>query len=94
MVKINPSIKLDDRSLYLRRLVIEAIDGGGRGHIGSSMSLIEILRVLYDDIMTFDSSNPNLITRDRFVLSKGHGCVALYAILADKGYFNKSFIDR
>ena len=92
MVKINPSIKLDDRSLYLRRLVIEAIDGGGRGHIGSSMSLIEILRVLYDDIMTFDSSNPNLITRDRFVLSKGHGCVALYAILADKGYFNKSLL--
>lgn len=83
-------IPLDDRSLYLRRLVVEALDGGGRGHIGSSMSLIEIVRVLYDDVMTFDSSNPLSDNRDRFILSKGHGCLALYAILADKGFFAKS----
>jgi transketolase len=76
--------------LYLRRLVIEALDGGGRGHIGSSLSLIEIVRVLYDDIMTFDPADPKVANRDRFILSKGHGCLALYALLADKGFFSKS----
>ena len=43
---------LDGRSLYLRRLVVRALEGGGRGHVGSSLSLIEIMRVLYDDILS------------------------------------------
>ena len=90
MVVRDSKIPLDERSLYLRRLVIEALDGGGRGHIGSSLSLIEILRVLYDDILNHDPGNPKADNRDRFILSKGHGCLALYAILADKGYFPKS----
>src|SRR4051794_28808039 len=42
---------LDQRSIALRRLVVRALDGGARGHIGSSMSLIEIMRVLYDDVL-------------------------------------------
>ena len=90
MVERDSKNPLDERSLYLRRLVIEALDGGGRGHIGSSMSLIEILRVLYDDVMNFDPTNPKVANRDRFILSKGHGCLALYALLADKGFFLKS----
>ncbi len=85
-----PEGPLDSRSLYLRRLVVEALDGGGRGHIGSSLSLIEIVRVLYDHILTHDPTDPDMATRDRFILSKGHGCLALYALLADKGYFPKS----
>jgi transketolase len=52
--------------------------------------LIEIVRVLYDDIMTFDPADPKVANRDRFILSKGHGCLALYALLADKGFFSKS----
>lgn len=78
---------LDNRSRHLRRLVVNALDGGGRGHIGSSMSLIEIVRVLYDDVLRHRPSDPKWGGRDRFILSKGHGCLALYAILADKGYF-------
>ena len=78
---------LDDRSLYLRRLVIDALEGGGRGHIGSSLSLIEILRVLYDDVLRYRSDEPDWEDRDRFILSKGHGCLAQYVMLADKGYF-------
>jgi len=81
---------LDERSKYLRELVIETLDGGSRGHIGSTLSLIEIMRVLYDDIMVFDSNQPHLPTRDRLILSKGHGCIALYVMLADKGFFPKS----
>ena len=80
-------MQMDDRSKLLRRYVIDAMRGGGRGHLGSSMSMIEILRVLYDSVLKFDPANPKSLDRDRFVLSKGHGCLALYAILADKGFF-------
>jgi transketolase len=85
---------LDERSRYLRRLVIQAIEGGGRGHVGPAMSPIEILRVLYDDVLRHDPNNPEWPGRDRFILSKGHGCLALYAVLADKGYFPVSELSR
>lgn len=80
---------MDERSKYLRKQIIQALEGGRRGHIGSSMSLIEILRVLYDSFLCFDPKNPTAQDRDRLILSKGHGCLALYAILADKGFFPK-----
>ena len=82
-------IKLDNRSKTLRRYVCDCLIGGGRGHVGSALSLIEILRVLYDSILKFSSKNPNLKNRDRLILSKGHGCLALYAILADKKFISK-----
>ena len=85
---------LDQRSLALRRLVVRGLDGGKRGHLGSAFSLIEALRVLYDDVLRFDSTNPRWQDRDRFILSKGHGCLALYAILADKGFFPAQELDR
>jgi len=85
-------VGLDSRSKYLRGLALDALEGGGRGHIGSTMSLIEILRVLYDHVLVFDATVPEALHRDRLVLSKGHGCVALYAILADKGFFQKSIL--
>lgn len=78
---------LDQRSKYLRKLIVEALEGGRRGHIGSSMSLVEILRVLYDSYLNYRPNEPNCPERDRLILSKGHGCLALYAILADKGFF-------
>ena len=80
-------IKLDKRSIYLRSLVVDCLLGGGRGHMGSAMSLIEILRVLYDKILKYNPKKPRENTRDRLILSKGHGCLALYAILADKNFF-------
>ena len=78
---------LDARSQYLRRLIVDALVGGERGHIGSSMSPLEILRVLYDDVLEHRPASPDWPDRDRCILSKGHGCLALYAVLADKGYF-------
>lgn len=78
---------LDARSRHLRRLVVKALIGGQRGHIGSSMSLIEILRVLFDDVLSYRLGEPRWEGRDRLILSKGHGCIALYALLADKGFF-------
>jgi transketolase len=81
------SLPLDARSIHLRRLIVDALVGGERGHIGSSLSPIEILRVLYDDVLRHRPNQPNWPERDRCILSKGHGCLALYAVLADKGYF-------
>ena len=91
--RTDPSPPLDRRAVELRRLVVRALDGGGRGHIGSSMSLIEILRVLYDDILRFRANDPKWEGRDRFILSKGHGCLAQYALLADKGFFPIEALD-
>lgn len=84
---------LDKRSLYLRRLVMRALVNGGRGHVGPAMSLIEIMRVLYDDILNVRPDEPTWTSRDRCILSKGHGCLALYALLADKGFFPVDTLD-
>jgi len=78
---------LDKRSKYLRSLVLDALRSNGGGHFGSSFSTIETLRVIYDSFLRFNPQNPEWIDRDRFILSKGHGCLALYAILADKGFY-------
>jgi len=85
--RLSNAVRLDDRSRHLRRLVVQALEGGGRGHVGASLSLIEIVRVLYDDILRHRPSEPRWQGRDRFILSKGHGCLAQYAVLADLGYF-------
>lgn len=81
------STPLDARSRQLRQTIIRTIRAGNRGHLGSAFSLVEMLRVLYDDILTYDASNPRWPGRDRCILSKGHGCLALYALLADHGFF-------
>ena len=78
---------LDNRSRSLRRTIVEMLEAGGRGHVGSAFSTVEIIRVLYDDVMTYDAKEPKRPDRDRFILSKGQGCMALYAVLADKGFF-------
>ena len=84
---------MDQRSKYLRKLIVRGLEGGGRGHIGSSMSLVEIMRVLFDSYLHFKSSDAKWPDRDRLILSKGHGCLALYAILADKGFFDPEELD-
>src|SRR5258708_27272883 len=87
------ALPLDERSRYLRRLGIRALEGGQRGHIGSSLSLIEIMRVLYDDVLRYRPDDPKWVDRDRCILSKGHGCLALYVLLADKGFFPIELLD-
>ena len=78
---------LDSRSLDLRRTIVRMLESAGRGHVGSALSLVEILRVLYDDVLRYDPKNPRWVERDRFILSKGQGCLALYVLLAEKGFF-------
>lgn len=76
---------LTDRGKYLRRLCLRSLKAKGGGHMGSAFSLIEIMMALYDDIKK---------PEDKIILSKGHGALALYAILADKGYFPVEELDR
>jgi transketolase len=71
----------------LRLDVVEAIHACGDGHPGPSMSIAEILSVLYFDKMNLRPEAPRWPERDRFILSKGHACPALYAALARRGYF-------
>jgi transketolase len=90
--RTNPAA-LDERSKHLRRLAVRALDRGERGHIGSTMSLVEVLRVLYDDVLRFRPDEPAWMHRDRLILSKGHGCIALYVMLAEKGFFPVETLD-
>jgi transketolase len=91
-----PSVagRLDARSVALRLAIVDAMVGGKRGHVGSALSLVEIVRVLYDDVLRVRPEQPHWNGRDRFILSKGHGCLALYAILADKGFFPAEELPR
>jgi transketolase len=91
-VELANESKLDNRSRELRSLVLDSLEGGGRGHLASALSLIEIVRVLYDEILVHDPSNPFLPNRDRFILSKGHGCLGLFVVMADHGYFSKELL--
>ncbi|MCG8524777.1 MAG: transketolase [Opitutales bacterium] len=85
---------LDKRSKALRKEMLKMLLAGKRGHLASALSLVEIFRVLYDDILTFNPKEPKWPGRDRCILSKGHGCMALYAILADKGYFPRQELKK
>ena len=83
------TISLDQRSIYLRKMAVKTLESGKRAHLGSAMSIMELIRVLYDDFLNYDNTNPKDLNRDRFILSKGHGCLALYVVLADKGFFDE-----
>ena len=77
----------DSRSLEQRRVILKMTDASRRGHIASALSILEIVRVLYDSVLRVDPANPSWKDRDRFILSKGHGCMALYLLLAERGFF-------
>jgi transketolase len=77
----------------LRLTILNMGHASGEGHIPSAFSILDILVVLYDRVLKFDPKNPADPKRDRFVLSKGHGALGLYAILADKGFFAKKHLN-
>lgn len=62
-------------------------------HIGTCYSMAELLAVLYGDVLRVDPANPDWPDRDRFILSKGHGAAALYAVLAERGFFPLDWLD-
>jgi transketolase len=75
-------LELETTSRNLRRTILEMIHTAGSGHMGGSLSCVEILTALYFEELNFDPQNPKDPKRDRFILSKGHAAPALYAVLA------------
>lgn len=76
----------------LRQDILEMICAAGSGHPGGSLSCVEILAVLYYEVMHIDPAQPDDPERDRFLLSKGHAAPALYSTLARRGYFDPKLL--
>jgi transketolase len=77
----------------MRVNIIKMIGAAGSGHPGGSLSEVEVLTTLYFRVMRHDPNNPNWPNRDRFILSKGHGCPALYAVYAEAGYIDPALLN-
>ena len=73
-------------SKNIRVHVLKMANSGGGSHIGSALSIADILGVLYNDILNINPRDPDKFDRDRFILSKGHAGAALYATLAEIGF--------
>lgn len=86
-MKINDIKELENMAKKVRRGIIEAVYNGQSGHPGGSLSVADILTVLYFNQLNIDEKNPNWENRDRLVLSKGHCSPALYSCLANRGFF-------
>lgn len=71
----------------IRRHIVNMIHESHAAHIGSALSSVDIIAVLYTDILNINPQNPYMPSRDRFIMSKGHAGVAMYAALAEKGFF-------
>ena len=80
---------LAEQARQVRIGVIDAVYSASSGHPGGSLSIADILTYLYFEEMNVDPKNPKWDDRDRFVLSKGHTAPALYATLAERGFFEK-----
>jgi transketolase len=78
----------------IRKSILHMVHYSKSSHVGTCLSMVDILYVLYYKIMHLDPINPTMAERDKFILSKGHGGAALYATLAERGYFPKSNLDR
>ncbi len=85
-------LELQKVATKIRLGALEEIFSASSGHPGGSLSIAEILAYLYFDKMNIDPKNPKMADRDRFVLSKGHTCPALYATLALRGYFSTDLL--
>src|SRR6185503_2568625 len=91
---MTPGARLDEQGRRDRRALLAILEASGRGHVGAAFSAMEIVRVLYDDVLRVDPRNPDWPDRDRFIFSKGHGCLALYLVLAEQGFFPARELQR
>ncbi|MHB8164936.1 MAG: transketolase [Methanoregula sp.] len=86
--------QLEKKAAEVRLQVLQTALHAGKGHVPPAFSWVEIgIALFYGNVLNQKPSNPKWADRDRFILSKGHGCLTLYSILADLGYFQKSELD-
>ncbi|KYG89221.1 transketolase [[Bacillus] sp. KCTC 13219] len=78
---------LQEKATNARKDLLKVVHHAGAGHIGGPLSAIDLLTTLYFNEMNIDPAKPKDPERDRFVLSKGHSAIGLYAVLAERGYF-------
>jgi len=90
--KIESVLELKRRANRLRIEIVKMIGAAGSGHPGGSLSEVELLTALYFRVLRHNPKDPRWPERDRFLLSKGHGCPALYAVLAEAGYIDHSVL--
>ena len=83
---------LQEMARQIRVDVVSTVHDAGDGHPGPALSIVDILVALYFAAMRLNPRDPSWPDRDRFILSKGHGCVGLYATLARKGYFSTDLL--
>lgn len=87
-----PIKKLKKICRDIRKDILIMLEKAGSGHTGGSLSIVEILVALYFYKLRHNPHKPDWPERDRFILSKGHGCPALYAVLAGAGYFERRIL--
>ena len=85
-------LNLKEKCIEIRKSILTEIGTLGVGHLGGSLSIVELLVTLYNNHMNIDSKDPKKEGRDRLVVSKGHSGPAVYAVLADLGYFPKDWL--
>jgi transketolase len=88
--RIESPVELKRLANRLRIEIVKMIGTAGSGHPGGSLSEVELLSALYFRVLRHNPRDPHWQERDRFILSKGHGCPALYAVMAEAGYIDQS----
>ncbi len=91
-MELGKKTELEITAYKIRKHVLDAVHSASSGHPGGSLSIAEIMSVLFFDEMNIDPKNPKMADRDRFVMSKGHCAPALYGTLAERGFFPKEDI--
>ena len=89
------AVSIDEMKKIARRMridIVKMIGAAGSGHPGGSLSEVELLVALFFKVLRHDPKNPKWEQRDRFILSKGHGCPALYSVYAEAGYIDHSLL--
>lgn len=83
-----------DLATRVRAHALRMTHRSGSSHVGSCLSVADVLAVLYDHVLRVDPARPDWAERDRFILSKGHAAAALYAVLAESGFFPTAWLDE
>jgi transketolase len=84
----------EELALRLRRHVVRMCASGGGAHVGSNLSMADIVAVLYGEVLRVDPAKPSWPERDRFILSKGHACACVYAVLAERGFLPLEILEQ
>lgn len=86
--------KIEEMAKQIRIDSVKMTNKAHSGHVGSMLSMAEIISVLYEEILNVDPKNPQMEDRDRFILSKGHAAAAVYSALSQKGFIPREWLDR